>query len=591
MVGTGCEWKLDPRTGRATCVGVFERALHSFAQFCRGSNGRAYLAVNIPHLYMEGPVQGIRIFERLGPAQYKLRAAIRCHQKEKTTDFWADRNNDGVIQPDEVVTLPQAFSYGGYYTWSIYLSRDLTFTGGSATNGPGGVMVKVKGFTSCNAPIYDTEHATTTPAPGGAVASPDNKLLLSIGLGPGPWGNRLICLDARSGKAFWSYPCNWFGVHGSHEAPGPESGLLRGVFGMVGSAKLGSPIDNLWALNTNVGEWHLFSSNGYYLGRLFQSDLLKVQWPDAAVPGADMSNTPPGAGGEDFGGSLVQGRDGKIYVEAGKTAYWNLRVTGLEDVKEIAKGTIAIGEDDVKLARSVCERQFQAAVGKRTRGEAAHAQVHRQHRRRLPRQQAGGVPEDRRVGGPLGRGLGRAEPLSRLACDGQNAVGQRRDRAGHALPLRRHRRLAACHQPQGGPQTHRSGCGRPPPLDRQLPGKADGRPLPPRGGREKAPLIQLGRVQELRHAVRRRAAGGPLKVVSGKDFYTVEAAVPLAALGLEPRAGQTLRGDLGVTFGDPAGQRTRLRSYWSNQHTGIVDDAVDELMLRPTYWGEIQFAR
>jgi hypothetical protein len=46
-----------------------------------------------------------------------------------------------------------------------------------------------------------------------------------------------------------------------------------------------------------------------------------------------------------------------------------------------------------------------------------------------------------------------------------------------------------------------------------------------------------------------------------------------------------------VTFGDPADQRTRLRSYWSNQHTGIVDDAVDELMMRPAYWGEIQFTR
>jgi hypothetical protein len=80
-------------------------------------------------------------------------------------------------------------------------------------------------------------------------------------------------------------------------------------------------------------------------------------------------------------------------------------------------------------------------------------------------------------------------------------------------------------------------------------------------------------------------------VVKRGDGYTVEAVVPLADLGLAPSPGQVLRGDFGVTFGDPGGQRTRLRSYWSNQHTGIVDDAVFELMLEPQYWGEIKFAK
>ena len=56
-----------------------------------------------------------------------------------------------------------------------------------------------------------------------------------------------------------------------------------------------------------------------------------------------------------------------------------------------------------------------------------------------------------------------------------------------------------------------------------------------------------------------------------------------------PAAGQTLRGDFGVTYGDPAGKRTRLRNYWSNQHVGIVDDAVFELMLEPKHWGELSF--
>ena len=71
--------------------------------------------------------------------------------------------------------------------------------------------------------------------------------------------------------------------------------------------------------------------------------------------------------------------------------------------------------------------------------------------------------------------------------------------------------------------------------------------------------------------------------------YLVEAAVPLATLGLRSAEGLVLRGDFGVTHGDRAGARTRLRSYWANQHTGIVDDVVFELKMQPRNWGELTF--
>jgi len=80
-----------------------------------------------------------------------------------------------------------------------------------------------------------------------------------------------------------------------------------------------------------------------------------------------------------------------------------------------------------------------------------------------------------------------------------------------------------------------------------------------------------------------------LKVTRRSDSYVVETAVPLASLGLKPGTALSLRGDFGVTYGDPAGQRTRLRSCWNNQHTGIVDDAVFELILEPKNWGELLF--
>ncbi len=85
-------------------------------------------------------------------------------------------------------------------------------------------------------------------------------------------------------------------------------------------------------------------------------------------------------------------------------------------------------------------------------------------------------------------------------------------------------------------------------------------------------------------------AAARIKVgVRPNDGYLVEAAIPLSVLGLRPRAGLNLAGDFGVTHGGPDGGRTRLRTYWNNQHTGIVDDAVFELRMEPKNWGLLEF--
>ena len=97
-----------------------------------------------------------------------------------------------------------------------------------------------------------------------------------------------------------TYPDNFNGVHGSHRAPPPEAGLIRGSYGPCGAARLPDPIGNVWVLPTNVGEWHILTEKGFYLTRLFQGDPMKFVWPEKAGPGAVMDNCPPGMGGEDL---------------------------------------------------------------------------------------------------------------------------------------------------------------------------------------------------------------------------------------------------------------------------------------------------
>jgi hypothetical protein len=86
----------------------------------------------------------------------------------------------------------------------------------------------------------------------------------------------------------------------------------------------------------------------------------------------------------------------------------------------------------------------------------------------------------------------------------------------------------------------------------------------------------------------RQIADAKITVKTDANGYTLTAALPLADLGLTLPSGQKLRADFGVTFGDAAGTDTNLRSYWSNQSTGLVDDIPGEIMLTPNLWGEVR---
>ena len=70
----------------------------------------------------------------------------------------------------------------------------------------------------------------------------------------------------------------------------------------------------------------------------------------------------------------------------------------------------------------------------------------------------------------------------------------------------------------------------------------------------------------------------------GEGFYTVTVSIPLAELGLPPgRQAADLRGDFGVIYGDAAGSMDLLRSYWSNQATGLVNDVPCQNWLISKY--------
>ena len=79
MVGHGCEWRIDPATGRAACLGCFVRSGMSNSRFGIGSNGRLYLAVASGWAY---DASDVKIFERVGDVDYKLRSSFEYQGKD-----------------------------------------------------------------------------------------------------------------------------------------------------------------------------------------------------------------------------------------------------------------------------------------------------------------------------------------------------------------------------------------------------------------------------------------------------------------------------------------------------------------------------
>ncbi len=67
------------------------------------------------------------------------------------------------------------------------------------------------------------------------------------------------------------------------------------------------------------------------------------------------------------------------------------------------------------------------------------------------------------------------------------------------------------------------------------------------------------------------------------DGFNMEAAIPLAQLGLTP--GTTIAGDFGILLSDADAKATARRIYWANSDTSIVADLPPEARFYPQNWG------
>ena len=602
MVGEGCEWKLDPQTGRATITGTYDDNYASFASMHEAGNGRTYLAAS----YARGRI--LRIYERVGPGDWKWRAQLtgtkdkKIKEEERKTTFWSDANGDEIEQQEEITILPRSILTAGYVGWSHFLSSDLSINASAnrfVSSDPANpkarkskeacvLRIPSAGFTACGAPLWNLGGVVERPIPGAAgLDSLDGATMCR-------WTDNFVDCFTNDGKRLWTYPNTFSGVHGSHQATAPELGMMRGSFGIIGTARL--PIlGNVWALNGNCGEWYLMSERYGFVAQFFQGDPMRFSWPDKAVPGVLMDSVPSGAGAEDFGGTMVQGSDGKVYLTVGKTALWSIEVTGLEKIREIPGGKVSLSAEDVKMAQGFYEKQLQGAEGGKSYTVKKAAVVF-----------TGNLDTDF-------KGLEQGEkPAFEKQAGSRVRVAMTRDEAnlyvgwevqddtpwvnGADAPEFLYARgdtvdLQLGTDPKADPKRKEAVMG-----DLRLSiGNFQGKPTAVvyrKVAAAKNPkTFSSGVIAEypMDSVVVLTEAKVDVKVDAKGKRYVVEAAIPLASLGLKPADAVTLRGDFGATHGDKAGMDTVLRTHWSNQATGLVSDEVYELMMEPASWGELRF--
>lgn len=482
--------------------------------------------------------------------------------------LWVDRNGDGRTQAEEFDFCGDRLDLGGG-AWG-HLQNSLTlYVPASDGKQVRIVALEPRGVLAGGAPDYPSlEEALAKSVPvdlsPGYKRSGVSTVRDRFGrflFNSDPEMNAYATAPAETpGAHAWSFPNRWSDVHGSHDAPLPEPGVMQGTMAFLGIAPFDAEADVVF-LNGNHGRCFLMTTDGLYLDEAFvdvRVSYLKNEYR---------------LGGEIFGGTFGKSiPDDKYYVQIGHGPYRIYELTGLQGAERFSSRFEVTGEHIAAAERTslrrVAERhaprvadvpgtikwnrdgRFPVEID--VRADKNHLHLVYRVRDASPWKNAGrdwtklfatGDSVDLQIASDPTADARRTSPVPgdrRLViapCEGEAVA-----------VLYEHRR-------PGGPN----------PIAFASPWRG-----------EKVDNVE--RLEDVSIDVRVEGEG-----------YQVTASIPLERLGLTPREAGAYRGDFGVTYGDAEGTDVNLRSYWSNENVGLVDDIPGEIMLFPNLWGEIRF--
>jgi hypothetical protein len=506
---------------------------------------------------------------------------------------WADRSGDGLVQPAELSfstpTLDgKAVVLPSFY-WGTLPDPDGTIS--YVAQGSNALFkFPITGTTPNGAPIYNLAQPQIVRVEN-SVALGNNGAMLMGGKEGRVYINQdpLTAVDAK-GKVLFTYPSHHVSVHGSHTAKASRPGYIIGPNSILGTADMGNEIGEVFYLNGNLGENYLFTHDGLYIQTLFKDTRGYFDMPSQAVKGMSMDAIT--AGGESFGGNFVKTPDGKTYVTLGNTDARIMEVTGLNTIKRLS-GKFSYTPAQYAVAQTLMQQNLVQANAPREYSVARAAapatidgkadewpellddnakileiQDSPQTRfgRVAMRYDANNLYLGYRVFSNRGTMVNAGQDMRLLFKTGDAVdlmIGPGRENAGAAvagdtrilMTMFGKETIAMLNQKvaPGAPATEKFGFSSP------------------------WRTITFDRVTEATTA--KVATSG----INGG--YFVEAAIPWSTLGLTPKSGLELRGDVGVLFADNGGTTTISRQYWSNKATGLVNDVPGEADLTPGLWG------
>jgi hypothetical protein len=378
----------------------------------------------------------------------------------------------------------------------------------------------------------------------------------------------------------------------SHSAPRSRRGRIIGESYVQGFAPLTNGVGEIFCLNANLGERYLLTTDGLYIGALFQ-DTRGAPDTLPEMPRRGVSINGCTTGGESFGGEFfLNPLDGKVYiggpVSLGRETSVLGQVAGLDAIRRLPDMMVTYTPEQ----RAEAER-LRAERAQREAAAMTLAVV------RLKRPVIG-VPEqgdfdwnDRRVAKWSFDARHAAEatwayddenlylcvrgvPDDTPMVNGGNDVNTL-FKTGDAIefdlrtqPSRDDKEVI-----EGDLRLVMSVFEKKPVVvvyRYKAPGA--GNPVVFSSPVGKLQVDQVAVLSEARAVFDRHPRG-----------YTLRATVPLASLGFAPVAGRKYRGDIGVIYSDKTGTVNELRMYWANQVSGMVNDLPTEARIVPGTWG------
>jgi hypothetical protein len=494
---------------------------------------------------------------------------------------WTDSNGDGLVQPEEMQwlhtlkgnenygpgTQPLATTYWGFDIgddWSIYWTgsyKTQTFI----------FRLDVKGWTSDGAPIYDVHDSKAivvqprTSEPSGVFATTDGKVIATYGYEYSPPPNAIECFD-RNGKSLWAIANPKFPPAGPGQ--GPKDILAQRVITEFKVPGIGNVLGSwLWHANTHP---YLLTDDGLYVSSLLDDTHLgpNAAWSEAYV-------------------SYYQDPQGVPYIINGASDDFHvLRIDGLSQGGRMQQ-PFPYSQQDYAKAAAFRLIPPPKVMPRPILNVAWVTQ---------PPKIDGSLNDwNMRTGANLQGAKNRGAKVA-LARDATNlylAYQVTKDRpfankadnwqtlflSGDCVDLMLSAKPSSAVHSDSAPGDIRL-----------LFSMYQGKPVavlyqPSVPGTAQPVQLAAARIDSIR-----QLSSAKVAIVPNGNSYVVEAAVPLADIGVDPKPkGLTLTGDVGVVYADASGTSRALRLYYYNKQTTMTADLTTEATLQPSQWGTVQW--